>query len=103
MAVTPVNVPQEPAGVQLKVTPAFAESFETVTAIFAGELRPSEAGGAVEKVTEMGCWPPPPDPPPQAMRMNDRQARMNRGENNRFMASPGLIEDFRRNFADTLR
>jgi hypothetical protein len=102
VAVTALNVPQEPAGVQLKTTPAFAESFETVTAIFAVKPSPIDAGGGVEKVTEMAGGGLEL-PPPQAMRMKDREARMNRGASIRFMASPGLIEDSRMNFTNTLR
>jgi len=48
-----LKVPQDPAGAHEKVTPAFAESPETATAMFAAALRPMEAGGAVEKETEM--------------------------------------------------
>ena len=48
---TELKVPQEPAGAQEKVTPALAESLETVTATFAAALSPMDAGGAVEKAT----------------------------------------------------
>ena len=88
-----VKLPHEPAGAQLKVTPEFEESLDTVTAMSAVALRPSEVGGVVEKATEMagvgggggGVLLPPP---PQAIKVKERQTRMNRGANGRFIASP---------------
>jgi hypothetical protein len=51
-----VNDPQEALGVQLQVTPLFAESLETVAATLAVVLVCMEAGGAVVIATETaGC------------------------------------------------
>jgi hypothetical protein len=51
-----VNDPQEALGVQLQVTPLFAESLETVAATLAVALVCIDAGGAVVIATEIpGC------------------------------------------------
>ena len=93
-----MNVPHAPDGVlglQANVTPEFEESLDTVTAMGALVLILVEAGGGVEKETEIegggggGVLPPPP---PQAIKVEDRQARMNRGASCRFIASPSQNE-----------
>ena len=81
VAVMAVNVPQAPVGVQLKMTPEFEESLETVTAMGAVRLTFREAGGAVEKETEMaggGGGGVLLLPPPQPTRMKHRQPKMSR-------------------------
>lgn len=80
MAATFVNVPQAPAGRQVKVTPELEESLETVTATGAVVLTFSEVGGAVEKETEMegGGGGGLLLPPPQPTRRKDRQTKLSR-------------------------
>jgi hypothetical protein len=89
VAVTAVNVPQAPVGAQLKVTPAFEESFVTETTIGAVVPRPIAAGGAVENATEMagggggGLELPPPQAVTKAqVKSNDRAGSC------RFIESP---------------
>ena len=60
-----LKLPQVPAGVQLHVTPLAAESLDTVTDKLVVAPNAMFAGGAVEKLTEIGCVPPPEEPPPQ--------------------------------------
>jgi len=91
LEVTLEKLPQEPEGAQEKVTPALAESFKTLAVMLAVAPRPIEAGGGVEKETEMeggGGGLLPLLPPPHAIRVKDRQAKMNRGASCRFIASP---------------
>ncbi len=54
-----LNVPQEPLGAQLQVTPAFALSFVTVAVIEAVAFVTREVGAPLS-ATEMGFPPPPP-------------------------------------------
>jgi hypothetical protein len=97
VAVTPVNVPQAPAGVQLKVTPALEESFVTVTAMAAVVPRPIAVGGAVENTTEIagggggggGAELPPPHADTKIQpKSNDRAGSC------RFIESPEESELF---------
>lgn len=48
-----LNVPHDPAGEQLQVTPAFAVSFVTVAATIADPETDNAAGGACEMETEI--------------------------------------------------
>ena len=48
-----LNVPQDPEGVQLQSTPAFALSFETVAAMLAVPLVAIVDGGAVDNAIEI--------------------------------------------------
>jgi hypothetical protein len=63
-----LNDPQLPAGMQLQVTPAFAESFVTVAATLAVPPTAIDEGGMVDMVTAIegggggACWDPPPHP-----------------------------------------
>ena len=78
VGVMAVKVPQAPVGMQLKMTPEFEESLETVTAMGAVRLRFSEAGGAVEKETEIAGGGVLLPPPPQPTRIKDRQPKKSR-------------------------
>jgi len=77
IGVMAVKLPQAPVGMQLKMTPEFEESLKTETAMGAVRLTFSEAGGALEKETEMGGGGVLL-PPPQPTEMNDRQPKMSR-------------------------
>ncbi|MGB7847683.1 MAG: hypothetical protein WBL63_18880 [Candidatus Acidiferrum sp.] len=58
-----LKVPQDAAGVQLQVTPLAPESFDTVADTLAVPPKIIVAVGAVAKATEIGCLPPPDEPP----------------------------------------